>query len=314
MSAENLPENAINIKDLKKEYKNPDGKGTFLALDSISVTIPRGSIFGLLGPNGAGKSTFINILAGLAIKTSGEAIIWGNDIDKHPKTSRSSLGVVPQELTIDPFFSPKESLEQQAGLYGVRPKERNVDYILKMLDLDDKAEAYSRTLSGGMRRRLLVAKAMVHRPPILILDEPTAGVDIELRQQLWHYVRKLNENGTTIILTTHYLEEAEELCDTIAILDHGKIVRCAPTQELLEDVDLKTITLKASGHLDINNETLKKMKANVDNNIIEIHFNPKVESSREILAEVENSGVVISDFEVKGSSLETAFLSITSKK
>ena len=314
MSAENLPENAINIKDLTKEYKNPDGKGTFLALDSISVTIPRGSIFGLLGPNGAGKSTFINILAGLAIKTSGEAIIWGNDIDKHPKASRSSLGVVPQELTIDPFFSPKESLEQQAGLYGVRPKERNVDYILKMLDLDDKAEAYSRTLSGGMRRRLLVAKAMVHRPPILILDEPTAGVDIELRQQLWHYVRKLNENGTTIILTTHYLEEAEELCDTIAILDHGKIVRCAPTQELLEDVDLKTITLKASGHLDINNETLKKMKANVDNNIIEIHFNPKVESSREILAEVENSGVVISDFEVKGSSLETAFLSITSKK
>ena len=314
MSAENLPENAINIKDLKKEYKNPDGKGTFLALDSISVTIPRGSIFGLLGPNGAGKSTFINILAGLAIKTSGEAIIWGNDIDKHPKASRSSLGVVPQELTIDPFFSPKESLEQQAGLYGVRPKERNVDYILKMLDLDDKAEAYSRTLSGGMRRRLLVAKAMVHRPPILILDEPTAGVDIELRQQLWHYVRKLNENGTTIILTTHYLEEAEELCDTIAILDHGKIVRCAPTQELLEDVDLKTITLKASGHLDINNETLKKMRANVDNNIIEIHFNPKVESSREILAEVENSGVVVSDFEVKGSSLETAFLSITSKK
>jgi len=314
MSAENLPENAINIKNLKKEYKNPDGKGTFLALDSISVTIPRGSIFGLLGPNGAGKSTFINILAGLAIKTSGEAIIWGNDIDKHPKASRSSLGVVPQELTIDPFFSPKESLEQQAGLYGVRPKERNVDYILKMLDLDDKAEAYSRTLSGGMRRRLLVAKAMVHRPPILILDEPTAGVDIELRQQLWHYVRKLNENGTTIILTTHYLEEAEELCDTIAILDHGKIVRCAPTQELLEDVDLKTITLKASGHLDINNETLKKMKANVDNNIIEIHFNPKVESSREILAEVENSGVVVSDFEVKGSSLETAFLSITSKK
>ncbi len=314
MSEENLPENAINIKNLKKEYKNPDGKGTFLALDSISVTIPRGSIFGLLGPNGAGKSTFINILAGLAIKTSGEAIIWGNDIDKHPKASRSSLGVVPQELTIDPFFSPKESLEQQAGLYGVRPKERNVDYILKMLDLDDKAEAYSRTLSGGMRRRLLVAKAMVHRPPILILDEPTAGVDIELRQQLWHYVRKLNENGTTIILTTHYLEEAEELCDTIAILDHGKIVRCAPTQELLEDVDLKTITLKASGHLDINNETLKRMKANVDNNIIEIHFNPKVESSREILAEVENSGVVVSDFEVKGSSLETAFLSITSKK
>ncbi|MED5437527.1 MAG: ABC transporter ATP-binding protein [Pseudomonadota bacterium] len=314
MPAENLPENAINIRDLKKEYKNPDGKGTFLALDSISVTIPRGSIFGLLGPNGAGKSTFINILAGLAIKTSGEAIIWGNDIDKHPKASRSSLGVVPQELTIDPFFSPKESLEQQAGLYGVRPKERNVDYILKMLDLDDKAEAYSRTLSGGMRRRLLVAKAMVHRPPILILDEPTAGVDIELRQQLWHYVRKLNENGTTIILTTHYLEEAEELCDTIAILDHGKIVRCAPTQELLEDVDLKTITLKVSGHFDVNNETLKKMEANVDNNIIEIHFNPKVQSSREILAEVENSGVAISDFEVKGSSLETAFLSITSKK
>ena len=224
MTEKKLPVNAIDIEDLSKKYKSPDGKSSFFALDSVSLNIPRGSIFGLLGPNGAGKSTFINILAGLTIKTSGKAMVWGYDIDKNPRTIRSYLGVVPQELNIDPFFTPKETLNLQAGLYGIRPKERNIQEILRVLDLEDKADAYARELSGGMRRRLLVAKAMVHRPPILILDEPTAGVDIELRKQLWSYVRKLNEHGTTIILTTHNLVEAEELCETIAILDKGKIV------------------------------------------------------------------------------------------
>ena len=315
MSINNLPDDAISIKNLSKKFKNPDGKGFFYALDNISLSIPRGSIFGLLGPNGAGKSTFINILAGLTIKTSGEAVVWGNSIDKHPKASRSSLGVVPQELTIDPFFTPKESLEQQAGLYGVRPKDRNVDYILNMLDLDDKAEAYSRTLSGGMRRRLLVAKAMVHRPPILILDEPTAGVDIELRVQLWNYVRKLNENGTTIILTTHYLEEAEELCDKIAILDKGRIVKTASTQDLLEDADSKTISLKLKETPDLNHPVLLELGASInEKKELIINFNPKIINSREILSKIEEAGLKPFDFDVTGASLETVFLSITQKK
>ncbi len=314
MSINNLPDHAISIQNLSKKFKNPSGKGFFYALDDITLSIPRGSIFGLLGPNGAGKSTFINILAGLTIKTSGNACVWGNDLDKNPKAARSSLGVVPQELTIDPFFTPRESLEQQAGLYGVRPKDRNIDYILRMLDLEDKAEAYSRTLSGGMRRRLLVAKAMVHRPPILILDEPTAGVDIELRVQLWNYVRKLNENGTTIILTTHYLEEAEELCDKIAILDKGKIVKSSSKKDLLEDADSKTISLKVREIPYLNHPILSNLGAIInENKDVMINFNPKIINSREILAKVEQAGIVPYDFDVTGASLETVFLSITQK-
>ena len=220
-----------------------------------------------------------------------------------------------KNLTIDPFFTPKESLEQQAGLYGVRPKDRNIDYILRMLDLEDKAEAYSRTLSGGMRRRLLVAKAMVHRPPILILDEPTAGVDIELRVQLWEYVRKLNENGTTIILTTHYLEEAEELCDKIAILDKGKIVKSASKQDLLEDADSKTISVKVKEIPDLNHPILLELGASInDKNELTVNFNPKIINSREILSKIEEAGVMPFDFDVTGASLETVFLSITQKK
>ena len=315
MTEKKLPVNAIDIKDLSKQYKSPDGKSSFFALDSVSLNIPRGSIFGLLGPNGAGKSTFINILAGLTIKTSGKAMVWGYDIDKNPRTTRSYLGVVPQELNIDPFFTPKETLNLQAGLYGIRPKERNIQEILRVLDLEDKADAYARELSGGMRRRLLVAKAMVHRPPILILDEPTAGVDIELRKQLWSYVRKLNEHGTTIILTTHNLVEAEELCETIAILDKGKIVRCASTKELLEDAESKTITLKISGNPNLKHPVLSELGAvlNQDKNLV-VNYNPKIDNSRKILEKVESSGVGVEDFEVVGASLETVFLSITSRK
>lgn len=315
MTEKKLPVNAIDIKELSKQYKSPDGKSLFFALDSVSLNIPRGSIFGLLGPNGAGKSTFINILAGLTIKTSGQAMVWGYDIDKNPRTTRSYLGVVPQELNIDPFFTPKETLNLQAGLYGIWPKERNIQEILSVLDLEDKADAYARELSGGMRRRLLVAKAMVHRPPILILDEPTAGVDIELRKQLWSYVRKLNEHGTTIILTTHNLVEAEELCETIAILDKGKIVRCASTKELLEDAESKTITLKISGNPNLKHPVLSELGAvlNQDKNLV-VNYNPKIDNSRKILEKVESSGVGVEDFEVVGASLETVFLSITSRK
>tara|TARA_B100001245_G_scaffold230695_1_gene210626 strand:+ start:5801 stop:6748 length:948 start_codon:yes stop_codon:yes gene_type:complete len=315
MTEKKLPDNAIDIKNLSKQYKSPDGKSSFFALDSVSLNIPRGSIFGLLGPNGAGKSTFINILAGLTIKTSGKAMVWGYDIDKNPRTIRSYLGIVPQELNIDPFFTPKETLNLQAGMYGIWPKERITQEILRVLDLEDKADAYARELSGGMRRRLLVAKAMVHRPPILILDEPTAGVDIELRKQLWSYVRKLNEHGTTIILTTHYLEEAEELCETIAILDKGKIVRCASTKELLEDVESKTIILKTSEKTNPKNAVISQLGASIDaDNNLKINYNPKIDNSRKILEMVENSGVSVVDFEVVGASLETVFLSITSRK
>ncbi|MBT5662877.1 MAG: ABC transporter ATP-binding protein, partial [Alphaproteobacteria bacterium] len=276
---------------------------------------PRGSMFGLLGPNGAGKSTFINILAGLTLKTSGKAIVWGFDLDKNPRSVRASLGVVPQEIYVDPFFSPRETLNQQAGMYGVMPKDRNVDFLLETLDLEDKADSYTRTLSGGMKRRLLVAKSMVHRPPILILDEPTAGVDIELRQQLWAYIRKLNEYGTTIILTTHYLEEAEELCDTIAIVDNGQIVRCAPTKEILNDADSKSLIIKPSENIENLSSSLKDMGAIIDKdkNIL-IGYNPKNETSRDILRKVEESGLNVKDFSVSGASLETVFLSITSKK
>jgi ABC-2 type transport system ATP-binding protein len=314
MKNKNLPDNAIEIKGLSKKYNGIGGAKDLLALDSIDLEIPRGSMFGLLGPNGAGKSTFINILAGLTLKTNGKAIVWGFDLDKNPRSVRASLGVVPQEIYVDPFFSPRETLHQQAGMYGVQPKDRNVDFLLKTLDLEDKADSYTRTLSGGMKRRLLVAKSMVHRPPILILDEPTAGVDIELRQQLWTYIRKLNEHGTTIILTTHYLEEAEELCDTIAIVDNGQIVRCAPTKEILNDADSKTIIIKTSDSSKDLNSSLKEMGAVIDKdqNIL-IGYNPKNETSRDILRKVEDSGILVNDFSVSGASLETVFLSITSK-
>ena len=313
MKNNNLPENAIEINDLTKIYKN-NKKEDLVALNSINLKIPRGSIFGLLGPNGAGKSTFINILAGLSLKTSGKAIVWGFDLDKNPRSVRASLGVVPQEIYVDPFFSPKETLHQQAGMYGVLPKDRNVDFLLKTLDLEDKADAYTRTLSGGMKRRLLVAKSMVHRPPILILDEPTAGVDIELRQQLWTYIKKLNDHGTTIILTTHYLEEAEELCDTIAIVNHGEIIRCAPTKEILSDADSKNITLTLARDCK-DKSIIHKIGGVIDEEgNISISYNPKQETSREILEKAEEAGLIIDDFFVSGASLETVFLSMTSKK
>ena len=203
------------------------------ALDDVSFDVPRGQIFGLLGPNGAGKSTLINILAGLVMKTGGTVKIWGFDIDQHPRNAKRSIGVVPQEIIFDPFFTPRETLEIQAGLYGIPPAERQSDALLAAMHLTDKADAYSRTLSGGMKRRLLVAKAMVHSPPILVLDEPTAGVDVELRRQLWDYVRRLNAQGVTIVLTTHYLEEAEQLCDRIAIIHHGRVIANEPTRELV---------------------------------------------------------------------------------
>ena len=237
------PEYAIEVDNLQKVYAASGRMPEKHALKGISLKIPRGSIFGLLGPNGAGKSTFINILAGLVNKTSGTARIWGLDIDQHPRQSRAAIGVVNQEIVADPFFTPFEMLELMAGFYGVPKGERLTDEILAAVGLDDKKDAYVRQLSGGMKRRLMVAKALVHNPPVLILDEPTAGVDVELRRSMWTYVRELHERGTTIILTTHYLEEAEELCDSIAIVNHGEIVACEPTSQLLSRLDYKTLVI-----------------------------------------------------------------------
>ncbi|MBY0430378.1 MAG: ABC transporter ATP-binding protein, partial [Rhodospirillales bacterium] len=237
------PDNAVETRDLSKVYKSANRRPPKKALDGISLSVPRGAFFGLLGPNGAGKSTLINILAGLVVKTTGKAIVWDRDLDHDERGARAAIGVVPQELNLDPFFTPRELLEVQAGLYGVPKSERRTDEILEAVGLADKAHSYARTLSGGMRRRLLVAKAMVHTPPVLVLDEPTAGVDIQLRQQLWAYVKSLNAAGTTILLTTHYLEEAEQLCDRIAIINHGRLVACDTTKSLLRQVDSKSLSI-----------------------------------------------------------------------
>ena len=233
---------AIDIRGLKKTYGK--GPGAKVALKGIDLAVPRGAFFGLLGPNGAGKSTMINILAGLVTKTAGSASIWGYDIDRETREAKRAIGVVPQELNIDPFFTPREALELQAGLYGVPKRRRRTDEILDAVGLTDQADTYARRLSGGMRRRLLVAKAMVHSPPVIVLDEPTAGVDVELRRSFWAYIRKLNAEGATILLTTHYLEEAERFCDEIGIIDHGELIARDTTEAMKQRMDAKVLTIR----------------------------------------------------------------------
>ncbi|MEM6490941.1 MAG: ABC transporter ATP-binding protein, partial [Pseudomonadota bacterium] len=244
------PANAVEAIGLHKTYAGGGKQPPHTALHSVDLGVPKGSLFGLLGPNGAGKSTFINILAGLVVKTSGVARTWGFEIGEHPRAARRSIGVVPQELNVDAVFTPRELLDVQAGLYGVPRRARRTDELLEIVGLSDKADSYARTLSGGMRRRLMVAKAMVHDPPVLVLDEPTAGVDVELRRQLWDQVRALNARGVTVMLTTHYLEEAEELCDKIAIIDRGRLVACDDTPTLLARLDQKALTLTVAEPLD----------------------------------------------------------------
>jgi ABC-2 type transport system ATP-binding protein len=311
MSAQqNVP--AIEARALRKIYKAQGKTGPKEALKEIDLVIPRGSIFGLLGPNGAGKSTFINILAGLVVKTSGTASVWGYDIDVAPRQARAAIGVVPQELNIDPFFTPFEALELQAGLYGVPKTQRRTMEILASLGLDDKADAYMRTLSGGMRRRLLVAKAMVHSPPVLILDEPTAGVDIELRRQLWDQVRILHEQGTTIVLTTHYLEEAEELCDQIAIIDQGEVVACEPTSKLLQHLDQKALLITPHVELAELPQALIKGGAELqEDGRIHIAYKPSTDAVDKILSEVAAAGVAIKDISTEEADLEDIFLQLT---
>ncbi|MEO0961574.1 MAG: ABC transporter ATP-binding protein [Pseudomonadota bacterium] len=303
---------AIQARGLRKIYKASNNEPAKEALKGIDLTIPRGSIFGLLGPNGAGKSTFINVLAGLVVKTEGEVDVWGFDIDQNPRQARASIGVVPQELNIDPFFTPGEVLELQAGLYGVPRAERRTDEILEAMGLADKKDAYARTLSGGMRRRLLVGKAMVHSPPVIVLDEPTAGVDIELRQQLWAYVKGLNERGVTIVLTTHYLEEAESLCDEIAIINHGEVVACEPTPQLVSRLDRKTLLVTPEVPLNDVPGSLTKYDASIlPGGVLEIGYRPSSQNVAEILEHVSTAGITIRDLSIEEGHLEDVFLEIT---
>lgn len=307
-----LPDLAVELQGLDKRYRASGQGAAKHALIEIDLAIPRGSLFGLLGPNGAGKSTLINILAGLVNKTGGRAIIWGLDIDRHPRQARAAIGVVPQELNIDPFFNPRELLELQAGLYGVPPAERHSDEILAALGLTDVAKAYARTLSGGMRRRLLVAKAMVHNPPILVLDEPTAGVDVELRQQLWAHVRALNRQGVTILLTTHYLEEAERLCDRIAIIDHGRVIACDTTAALLRRLDNKTLTLILDQDLERVPPPLAHFNVELAGpRHLAFHYRPSQSPVSEILGAIRAAGLTIVDMSTEETDLEDLFLQLT---
>ena len=308
-----LPDLAIDIRGLNKIYGVGKGQEPKQALTNVDLQVPRGAFFGLLGPNGAGKSSMINIMAGLVNKTSGTVRLWDFDILSDERMARCAIGIVPQELHLDPFFSPREALDVQAGLYGVPKAERRTDEILQSVGLTDKANAYSRTLSGGMRRRLLIAKAMVHSPPILVLDEPTAGVDVELRQTLWRTLREMNARGTPILLTTHYLEEAEELCDEIAIINHGRVVAHDTTEKLLRRLDNKTVVFILSQPLDVLPETMERFKPRQPTPTqLEITYRPSSTTMLEILQTAQECLLPISDIVTEEVDLEDIFIQLTS--
>ena len=307
-----MPENAIETVDLCKTYPGDGELGSIEALRNVSLAVPQGSFFGLLGPNGAGKSTLINILAGLTIKTAGEARVWGYDIEGEMRAARRAIGIVPQELNIDPFFTPRELLELQAGLYGVPAGQRQTAEVLAAVGLSDQAEVYARKLSGGMRRRLLVAKAMVHSPPVLVLDEPTAGVDVDLRRHLWKHVRRMNAGGVTILLTTHYLAEAQSLCDTIAIINHGRLIACDPTEVMLKSLDAKEMTVSLDADLPSLPDALKAFNAELaGGRRLVFRYPPSKTHSGEILAAVQAAGLTVTDLSTKEAELEDIFLNLT---
>jgi len=306
------PAAAIDVSGLEKTYAGSGRSGPKLALKGINLSIPRGSFFALLGPNGAGKSTFINILAGLVMKTAGTARVWGYDTDADMRAARRCIGVVPQELNLDPYFTPREMLELQAGLYGLPESARRTDEVLEAVGLADKADAYARSLSGGMRRRLLVGKAMVHSPPVLILDEPSAGVDVDLRRQLWSHVQHLNSQGTTVLLTTHYLEEAEAMCDTIAIINHGQLIACEPTPDLLGRLDSKQLRITVDRELDSVPATLSAYHAQLDEpNRLSVSFAPSRVTAGDVLGAVAAAGLTIGDVTTSEADLEDIFVSLT---
>ena len=303
--------NVISVNNLTKVYqkRKPD---SLLALNNLNLEVKEGEILGLLGPNGAGKTTFINILSGTVIKTSGNVNVWGFDLDESPRQVRASIGIVPQEVNLDAFFSPKQILELQAGMYGVPKKERITDLILKLVSLEDQANSYSRSLSGGMKRRLLIAKALVHQPPILVLDEPTAGVDVELRKELWANVKSLNKEGVTIILTTHYLFEAQEMCHRIAILNKGNLVALDSTQNLLNKIDIKKITFRISKKINISNLKISELNIliNSDTELI-ISYNKKKIKIEEIIKLIKNQNIEILDISTNDGDLEDVFEQVT---
>ena len=307
-----LPDLAVEIRGLNKLYGGGGKRPPKQAVTDFSLNVPRGSFFGLLGPNGAGKSTIINILAGLVRKTSGSVRIWDCDIDTQERRARCAIGVVPQELNLDPFFTPRELLEVQAGLYGVPKAERRTMEILELVGLADKANAYARALSGGMRRRLLIAKALVHTPPVVVLDEPTAGVDVELRQHLWRHLKDLNARGTTILLTTHYLEEAEALCDRVAIINHGQLVAHDTTKALLRRIDNKAVILTLAYPLADVPPALARFHATLASpHELHINYRPSDNAMQEILDTVRAAQLVVADIKTDEVDLEDIFLQLT---
>ena len=303
--------NVLTVKNLNKVYSKNGSKQTH-ALNNLNLEVKAGEIFGLLGPNGAGKSTFINILGGSVVKTGGEVNVWGFNLDKNPRQVRASIGIVPQEVNFDAFFSPRKLLELQAGLYGIRKKDRITDTILKLVSLEEQADSYARALSGGMKRRLLVAKAMVHQPPIIILDEPTAGVDVELRNTLWENVKSLNEQGVTTILTTHYLEEAEKMCDRIGILSGGKLVALDTTKNLLERIQTKIVYVTTDKKTYIQDNTFESLKiiSNDENKLVLSYEKSKL-SIDTIISEIKKQDIKIQDISTDDGDLEDVFLRLT---
>jgi len=303
--------NVLYVKDLNKIYSKNSSKSVH-AINNLNLEVNEGEIFGLLGPNGAGKSTFINILAGTTIKTSGEVNVWGFNLDINPRQVRASIGIVPQEVNVDPFFTPRNILELQAGMYGIKKKDRITDTILKLVSLEQQAKSYTRTLSGGMKRRLLVAKALVHKPPIIILDEPTAGVDVELRSNLWNNMRQLNKQGVTIILTTHYLKEAEEMCDRIGILNKGNLVALDTTKNLLKRIQTKIVKFSVDKKVNINNNSLKSVNilSNEINELV-ISYEKNALNISKIIDFISDQNIKLSDISTDDGDLEDVFIRLT---
>ena len=303
--------NVLSVINLHKVYKNKSANSIH-AINNLNLDVQEGEIFGLLGPNGAGKTTFINILAGVVIKTSGEVNVWGFNLDKNPRQVRASIGIVPQDVNLDPFFSPRKLLELQAGLYGVKKKDRITDTILKLVSLEEQANSYARSLSGGMKRRLLIAKALVHQPPIVILDEPTAGVDVVLKKNLWENVKLLNKQGVTIILTTHNLSEAEEMCNRIGILNKGILVALDSTKNLLDKIKTKKITFKLNRNINLNSNMPSSLNVilNKDNEIVISYEKNKI-TTEEIINLIQKQNAKIIDITTDDGDLEDVFIKLT---